>query len=1072
PTDPKADVFTAGVILWELCAKQRLFSSKIEAAVVQKVLTAPIAPLGTMAGVDATVAIDQAVQHALERDPSARAASLDELTDALDASGELATHEEVAAVVEKLAGKSIATRKNELSSLDGPSPSERPPAPKAPVRKATLQGVAAILDDATEVESPKAPSAQEHAPASVAKPPPPPAAASARAPLVTLDDSWVSSTGDTAVSADTAAAAAIAAAPKAPAPPPPPRRNAATIVGMAPFTDSAPHSPPPAPPPPKKEISAKPPTAVQKSLAEKLADRPAPPPKRANATLLLGSVGEPAEAKPAPSPEPAKAEPKPEPPKADEPKAALRSEAPAPTKVEGHTPSPLSLTPSSLGRAASALEGVQPGATLGRYEILMPIARGGMASVWAGRMQGTRGFSRIVAIKTMLPDISDDPDFQTMFLDEARVAARIKHPNVVQIIDLGEQDDVIYLVMDWVEGDTLGALQKAAKPLGGIPLPIVLRIAQQALAGLHAAHELRDDAGTLIDLVHRDVSPGNVLISMQGFVKIVDFGIAKSKARMHVTRAGGVVKGKTPYLSPEQLGQLPIDRRSDIFSFGCLLYVLTTGLHPFRGESEVKTVENIALKSPMPPRELNPDIPVELDKLILKTLEKDPAKRYATAVELQKAIVQIGATLEPTTDEDVSEFVKRALSDAQEKRSQDLKAAIAGLEESLSKPSRNIVAALGEATPSPLSPKTPAPVSPKRELAAEPAKAEADVDVDASAPAEESAASDVAAAPSVAEAPPTSDAATEDGFGDDDIGLPPRRPNLKYIVGAALGACVILGGIAVAMRGGRHRGRGAHRDRRSRRAVDSAARAERRGALDRHRGTCARPSAERRRDGRADAHRERRACCRGAERGACRGADRGAEVEVVHAVEGERAQVVLAQGGRRGEAEVIAAAEAEEVQSVRDLSSRRAVGGGATGDPQDREGRGSCEIRLGSGCCWRRCPSPCWRRRPRTRKAGERAARSPARSPSSRRRTTRTTPSATPKRSSSSSSRTRPWRARTPTSTSRAAWRSSATHARRTSSSRRCSTRPTRAPPRSRSTRRRVTPRASSATRSATSSRS
>ena len=565
PSDAKADVFTAGVIVWELVAKQRLFASKIEAAIVQKVLTAPIAALGTMAGVDATVAIDQAVQHALERDPNARAASLDELTDALDASGELATHEEVAAVVAKLAGKSIAARKNELSSLDGPSPSERPPAPKAPVRKATLQGVSAMLDDATEADSPKPPSAQEKAPASAAKPPAPPAA-SVRAPLVTLDDSWVSSTGDTAVSADTAAAAAAAAAPKAPAPPPPPRRNAATIVGMAPFADAAPQAPPPAPPPPKKEMPSRTPTAAQKSLAEKLADRPAPPPKRANATLLLGSVGELAEAKPAPSPEPAKVEPKPEPPKADEPKPALRSEAPAPTKVEGHTPSPLSLTPSSLGRAASALEGVQPGATLGRYEILMPIARGGMASVWAGRMQGTRGFSRIVAIKTMLPDISDDPDFQTMFLDEARVAARIKHPNVVQIIDLGEQDDVIYLVMDWVEGDTLGALQKAAKPLGGIPLPIVLRIAQQALAGLHAAHELRDDAGTLIDLVHRDVSPGNVLISMQGFVKIVDFGIARSKARMHVTRAGGVVKGKTPYLSPEQLGQLPIDRRSDIFS--------------------------------------------------------------------------------------------------------------------------------------------------------------------------------------------------------------------------------------------------------------------------------------------------------------------------------------------------------------------------------------------------------------------------------------------------------------------------------------------------------------------------
>ena len=446
---------------------------------------------------------------------------------------------------------------------------------------------------------------------------------------------------------------------------------------------------------------------------------------------------------------------------------------------------------------ASALDKVQPGSTLGRYEILMPLARGGMASVWAGRMQGSRGFSKIVAIKTMLPDISDDPDFQTMFLDEARVAARIKHPNVAQILDLGEESDVLYLVMDWVEGETLGHLQRAAKQHGGVPLPIALRIASQALSGLHAAHELRDDSGNLIDLVHRDVSPGNVLVSMHGFVKIVDFGIAKSKGRLHVTRAGGLVKGKTPYLSPEQLGQLPIDRRSDIFSFGCLLYVMTTGLHPFRGENEVRTVENIALKAPTPPRELNPAIPVELDRVILRALEKDPAKRFASAAELSKAIAQIAATLEPTSDEDVAEFVRKAVGDVQTKRAQELKAAIASLEEASAKPAK-----VAEATPEPIA-------ADKRDSETSGVTADdiAPVEIDN----EKGALAEAAEADSPKERSAdrkkplsTAPAAIAGGSDEDSIHIPQNRASnrTKYVVGGVLGVCALIGLIALLSRGG------------------------------------------------------------------------------------------------------------------------------------------------------------------------------------------------------------------------------------------------------------------------------
>jgi serine/threonine-protein kinase len=265
-----------------------------------------------------------------------------------------------------------------------------------------------------------------------------------------------------------------------------------------------------------------------------------------------------------------------------------------------------------------------------------------------------------------------------MFLDEARIAARIRHPNVAEILDLGDEDEVLYIVMEWVDGETVGALQRAAKTHGGIPLPIVLRVASQVCAGLHAAHELRDDSGALVDLIHRDISPANVLISSQGFVKIVDFGIAKSKGRMHVTRVGDMVKGKTPYLSPEQLGGMNIDRRSDIFSLGALLYVLTTGLHPFRGDTDIKTVENIALKAPVPLREILPTLNADFEKVVLKALEKDASKRFATAAEMQRALDQVASSIgNPVTDDDVAAFVKKVIGDTLEKRDAELKAAIA-----------------------------------------------------------------------------------------------------------------------------------------------------------------------------------------------------------------------------------------------------------------------------------------------------------------------------------------------------------------------------------------------------------
>jgi serine/threonine protein kinase len=344
---------------------------------------------------------------------------------------------------------------------------------------------------------------------------------------------------------------------------------------------------------------------------------------------------------------------------------------------------------------------IEQGTQLGSYEVLVPVARGGMASVWAGRTRGSGGVQDLVAIKTLLPELDDDPEFHKMFRDETRVASRIRHPNVAGLFAVGEHGETPYLVMEWVDGDTLAALLRAAKPLGGIPQGIVLRIASDTCSGLHAAHELKGDDGHSLDVVHRDITPANVLLTSGGQAKIVDFGVAKSKAQIHVTRVGGVVKGKTPYLSPEQLGGLPLDRRSDLFSLGTMLYVLTTGLHPFRGESDLKTLENIAIKKPVPLRSIVPWIDPSFETLVLKLLEKDPRQRLASAADVKAEIDRILETLdEPCGNGDVAAFLRKALGEQLDQRAKELKDAADTLDgrRSGAEPSKVVIA---EARPLP-----------------------------------------------------------------------------------------------------------------------------------------------------------------------------------------------------------------------------------------------------------------------------------------------------------------------------------------------------------------------------------
>ncbi len=327
---------------------------------------------------------------------------------------------------------------------------------------------------------------------------------------------------------------------------------------------------------------------------------------------------------------------------------------------------------------------VRAGLVLGRYELLTPIAAGGMAQVWAARMKGARQFQKIVAVKTMLPKLSEDAQFEQMFLDEASLASQIRHPNAVEINDLGEAHGILYLVMEWIDGVPLNHLMKAAKPRGGIPLPIAARIAVQACAGLHAAHELHDEKGRSVGLVHRDVSPQNLLVTYDGVTKVVDFGVAKATAlgTASVTQAGQV-KGKVSYMAPEQINGEGLDRRADVFALGIVLYALTTGKHPFRRESEAATMYNICSKDPVvAPTAVVEGYPKELEKVLLQALEKDRDKRFASCDEMLRALDSLPSHLRVGSDADVADFVKELMADRRAEQRRRIDEAIAKAEAS------------------------------------------------------------------------------------------------------------------------------------------------------------------------------------------------------------------------------------------------------------------------------------------------------------------------------------------------------------------------------------------------------
>ena len=311
------------------------------------------------------------------------------------------------------------------------------------------------------------------------------------------------------------------------------------------------------------------------------------------------------------------------------------------SRMTESTSSLIAAPPSPLGRER-----------LGRYEIIYPISWGGMASVYAGRLSGIAGFQRLVAIKVVHSHLAAEDKFIKMFLDEARLAAGIHHPNVGEVIEVGEDRGLYYMVGELILGQSLKAVfRRAAERDVVIPHFVSARIASCVCYGLHAAHELKGGDGEPLGLVHRDVSPRNILLTYDGFVKLIDFGVAYAEGRISHTDEG-TLKGKIGYMSPEQLRCEPVDRRSDIFSVGVVLYQMVTGRQPFYGTTDIERYNKMMQYEFDRPRDVVPDLNPLLEKIILSAMARHQDERYPTAtalaVDLDEYIRQTREVAEPT----------------------------------------------------------------------------------------------------------------------------------------------------------------------------------------------------------------------------------------------------------------------------------------------------------------------------------------------------------------------------------------------------------------------------------------
>jgi serine/threonine protein kinase len=279
--------------------------------------------------------------------------------------------------------------------------------------------------------------------------------------------------------------------------------------------------------------------------------------------------------------------------------------------------------------------------SLGRYEIVGRLAMGGMAEILLGRITGPSGFERPVVIKRILPHYAAVSAFVEMLLDEGRLAARIRHPNVVQVQELGREGDEVFLVMEYLEGESAAGLLRRAR-VRRLPIQAALaaHIASEACAGLHAAHELTDSDGAPIGVVHRDISPQNIFVTYDGTVKILDFGIAKAADRITRTEAG-TLKGKFEYMSPEQARGEPLDRRSDVFALGIVLYELATQRRLFKRDTQLATLRAVTDDPITAPAAIDAGVPRGLEWVTMRALDRDPKTRYATAIDMRRDLSRV-----------------------------------------------------------------------------------------------------------------------------------------------------------------------------------------------------------------------------------------------------------------------------------------------------------------------------------------------------------------------------------------------------------------------------------------------
>jgi serine/threonine protein kinase len=320
---------------------------------------------------------------------------------------------------------------------------------------------------------------------------------------------------------------------------------------------------------------------------------------------------------------------------------------------------------------------LKSGSTLGHYELLTRLGRGGMASVWVAREKApVSGKQRLVAVKAMLPELARHSDFRAMFLEEGQIVRAIDHPNVVKVHEVSEDRGILYMAMEWVEGDSLRTVIKEAKRRRAIPAEMAVKIIADTAAGLHAAHELRGWDGELRNIVHCDVSPHNILVGLDGQAKLVDFGVANATAHS-VIDAEDKIKGKFGYMSPEQASAGKVDRRSDVFALGIVLFELTTGERLFRGDNPAHTLDLVKNGRIPAPKEVYAKYPDGLAAVVKRALARNVNERFQTAAEFRDALEHyLKDERIMVSPAGVGQLVKRVLGSRIEQQRQALREAL------------------------------------------------------------------------------------------------------------------------------------------------------------------------------------------------------------------------------------------------------------------------------------------------------------------------------------------------------------------------------------------------------------